>query len=390
MNADAVDDALGSDGPLFVVRPGTWFLIPPPGTNADNAKVVADILQALKSDTRVLEVIAPDLNDYWTSRMSIFPDGPRATPQGILTGVDAFKALELSNYMRFKVRVPIKNQRMHHGADDIPSDTYWVAWNGISVFVMWEQEDHDWIPISAGHVVEEILRDVLRGASCHLYVQACGPHCDYGFLHTSIRIESAQHHEDFSLVPDADDRSVRYSGYIGFVDPFEGLDYLAISLGSAVGDFATYKNAGRRIIDIEDALRGDLTHLLSHYHEHALLMSEGYAPKALHKRWKARGWRREAWSLVSSIWLGMANIETMRRSWSSERADLLGNQEVLPLLHRDSVRDAEIIEGLEVDPIAETVNQVASALNNRMAVTASVWGALAGGVAGGAAGIIGQ
>lgn len=68
----------------------------------------------------------------------------------------------------------------------------------------------------------------------------------------------------------------------------------------------------------------------------------------------------------------------------------MGNTEALPLLQQDSVTDADTIDALDVEPIAETVNQVASALNNRLAVTATVWGALAGGLAGGAAGILGQ
>lgn len=225
------------DDPFYVVRPGTWFLIPPDGSDGDNASVVAALLQALNADPRVLEVVAPDLNDYWTSRMSMYPDRPRASTGGILTGNDSFKALALSSYLRFQIRVPIKNQPMHGGAQDIPSDTYWVAWNGVSVFVMWEQKG-DWIPISAGHVVEDVLRDVLEAISCSLYVQACGPGCDYGFMHTSIQIERTAHPNDFALAPHSDGRSVIYSGCVGFADPFEGLDYLAISLGGAVDEFA--------------------------------------------------------------------------------------------------------------------------------------------------------
>lgn len=389
--SDAVSAPSATNEPVFNARAGTWFLVPSPGTNEDNLQLVADLIRVLKADTRVLQVIPPELNEHWTQRVTVFPDAERSpTPDGVLTGRDQFKILELSSAIRFEVRVPMKNQKAHHGAEDIPSDTYWVAWNGVSIFVMWKQEDDSWFPISGGHIVEEVLRDVLEQIGCGLYVQACGPRCDYGFLHTGIRVSTDPNVDDFTLTEGTDGRTVDYASFAELANPLEGLEFLAMSLSSGLGGFATFKNSGRRIIDIEDALRSDLSHLLFHYHEHTVLVASGRAPMALYNRWKARKWRKEAWSLISSIWLGMANIETMRRSWENERRSMLSEREILPLLQGDSRRDEETIDALETDPIAETVNQVAAALNNRMAVTATLWGALAGGLAGGAAAAIGS
>lgn len=370
-----------------IVRIGTWFLVPPPETVADNATVVDQLIEALRSDTRVLDVVAPDLNDYWTSRKTMYPDRQRTMASHILTGQDRFKVLELSNYLRFKVRVPLKNQQPHHGSDDIPSDTYWVAWNGISIFVMWSQESER-LPISGGHVVEDILDDVLGAINCRLYVQSCGPGCDFGFIHTNLRTHVDDAVERYSVEP-YDSRSVKFSSFVDFSDPLRDIEWVAMSFTQGLSDFATFKNVGRRIIDMEDAVRRDLSHLLGHYHEHTVLAASKYSPKIMLKRWKSRAWRKEAWSLIASIWLGMANIETMRRQWSTERSDMLGHDQVVTLLQRDYVSDDREINALEMDPIAETVNQVAAALNNRMAATATLWGALAGGLAGGAAGTLG-
>lgn len=387
MTADLADHTSSSDAYFRIVRAGTWFLVPPDGTDSENAAVVADVVQALKSDTRVLEVLAPDLDEHWTSRVGMYPDEPRSTSTGILTGRDSFEVLELSNYLRFKVRVPIKNQELHHGADDVPSDTYWVAWNGVCIFVMWEQS-HPTIPLSGGHVIATVLRDVLSQISCGLYVQACGPHCSFGFLHTNVWLENDPSIDDYELAT-RDERSVSFRADLDFEDPMSDLEWVAMSLGTGLGEFASYKNVGRRVIDMESALRDDLAHLLGHYHAHTLLVSEGRRPKALYSRWQARGWRKEAWSLVSRTWLGMTNLETLRRVWNSERTSLLESEDLLPMLSRDFVQDEAAILGLQTESISETVNQVSSALNNRMAVTATVWGALAGGIAGGAAGVLG-
>lgn len=367
------------------VRVGTWLWEPPEGLEVD--AVTRQVVQALERDTRVLKVRRPVLNDHWVERIRFFPDAPRTSPEKLVTGVDSFRALQLSDCVTFTVRVPIKNQTTHGGFDDVPSDTYFVAWDGISVFVLWEQADV-LAPMSGGHVVEDVLREALTATGSHLYVQNCSPGCSFMFIHRPLRLLEAPDVHQFKLHP-ATESAIRM--YIPSFDhdPLEDVDYVAVMLRGSVQEFAEYKNLGRRLIDLEDEVRGDLAHVLHHFHAHAQLVALGFSKKALKERWRARKWRTEARSLVARIWLVMANIETLRRQWEHARTGLSGQPDSLLLFDTDYANDAESVTSLQLEPVAETVNQVAVGLDNRMVVAATGWGAVAGGVAGGLTGLLG-
>jgi len=365
---------------------GTWLLKAPGET--DKKVLVNSLMEALRGDARVLEVRPPEFNDYWTLRRTFYPDSARSTQSAVRTGADAFEVLQLSEFVGFTVRVPIKNQEPHQGTADIPSDTYWVAWDGVTILVMWEQEG-DWVPISGGHIVQQVLDDVLAPVGCGLYIQSCSPGCDFLFVHETLLLTLADDVEDFNLRRVPGTRALLYAAERRYSDPLVEVDLVALSLSADMAIFAMFKNVGRRLIDLEHFAREDFAHLLSHYHEHTSLVAEGKSPKVLLARWNNRHWRKEAWALISGVWLAMANIETLRRIWNSERGSLAEAAQIQSMLTRDTARDVESVEALDLDPIAETVNQVTAALNNQTSVRAAALGALAGGLAGGATGLLG-
>lgn len=253
---------------------------------------------------------------------------------------------------------------------------------------MWEQQD-EFLPISGGHAVEAVLEDVLARIDCRLYVQSCSPNCDFLFVHQTIQIDADEGATSFAFQGKGDGYPITYLAEFRIHDPTEEVVLLGLAIRHAVGNFADFKNVGRRLIDLEGEVREDLAHLLAHYHSHAMLAAAGMSPKTLKRRWQSRGWRREAWSLVSGIWLAMANMESLRRAWRDEQDYLADGEDVAPLLLRDFARDIASVEALDLHPVAETVSQVTAALNNQTAARAASWGALAGGVAGGATGILG-
>jgi hypothetical protein len=78
----------------------------------------------------------------------------------------------MSEPVAFTIRVPVKNQPTNFGLGDPPTDTYGVAWDGISVIVVWDQAD-DEPPMNAGQVAANVLSDVLESFGYELYVQGC-------------------------------------------------------------------------------------------------------------------------------------------------------------------------------------------------------------------------
>ena len=370
-----------------LVRIGTWFLIPPRSVQ-DNAVVVHSLVEALGDDTRVVNVVPPVLNDYWTYRRDFYPDLNRTSRDGVRTGVDGFQALEMSDFICFRVRVPIKNQEPHQDIDDVPSDTYFVIWNGIVILVMWEQ-DADSVPMSGGHVVEKVLKEVLGKIGCQLYVQSCSPDCDFLFLHRTLRIEEDSQVEDFEMRGCSDPRLLTYVAKSRRDDPEEELEQLGLVCREGVSDFADFKNSSRRLIDLEVEVRKDVERLLSHYQAHAALVAAGWGPRCLWQRWANRSWRREAWALVAGIWLAIANIEILLREWADERGAVNERERLVDLLVKDVARDVDVVGSLNLAPVTETVSQVTTVLNSQSAAKAALFGALAGGIAGGGMGILG-
>jgi hypothetical protein len=143
------------------------------------------------------------------------------------------------------------------------------------------------------------------------------------------------------------------------------------------------KNAGRRLLDIEDAARVDLDVLLSLWHRRTKLNVQPF--KSLRQRWGFTGWRRRSRRLIARLWIEISDMEMLVRQWAERRYYLErgveeGNKVVL--LQRDYANDVRAIESLNLSLIQSAVEQASQRLDNRATAVATAYGALAGGIAG--------
>jgi hypothetical protein len=374
--------------PISFVRVGTWFWIKP--TDLDTSTATSDLMDALRADSRVLQVVPPEATTQTESVERYYPDAPRTTADGILRGNDGFEVTQIPTFIRFSVRVPVKNQPWHDGFDDVPTDTYFVAWDGLVAYVLWHQSEDDYV-LSAGQIVGEILSEATESSGGELYIQNCSPGCHFMFAHRTMRVAYDPDVEYFDLIDAKPGSPVVELTIPGPSSPMDELGYLAVMLRGSISGFATFKNFGRRLIDLERAVRVDSSHVLNYFHSHAALVARGKRPPVLLERWKSRGWRAKARALVARSWLGMANMETLRRSWDEERDDWMSfYPETLGLLQSDYSRDIANVEQLNMEPVADTITRVSTGLDNRTVVLATAWGAVAGGVVGGLAGLLGR
>jgi hypothetical protein len=132
--------------------------------------------------------------------------------------------------------------------------------------VCWEQSDVD-IPIGGGHIVVEVLADAAKKCAGDLYVQACNPHCDYAFVHTSIRVREASY-GDIDFKPDVEQPNVVFTPLTYGDDLDSVAEELFHEIALSVENFAELKNTTQRIKDIERAARHDLSNLLFIQYEH--------------------------------------------------------------------------------------------------------------------------
>ena len=287
-----------------------------------------------------------------------------------------------------------KNQPRLHGFDDIPSEDYYVAWDGESALVLWEQSDDD-MPLHGGQIVAEILRSALQGTHADLYVQACSPNCDNVFFHTAMHVYDEE--ETAAEVPDTLGMVMHEGGQraVDVYVPTEGgnfdiLEWIYLDLRTALTIFAELKNMGRRILDIEDSIRDQFSHLLGHYYDHASIVAKPFF-QSIRDRCRTRGWRKEARQLLAGLWLSLANVEMLRRSWAERHRNfesIVDESETNLLFEKDYRGDVEIIESLDFSHLDSSIEQVSSSLDNRAITIATIGGTLAGGLAGALIGLI--
>lgn len=381
-----------------VLRMGTFFWKVHPETSiADGDRLTRELAARLRADPRVEDVSDPDSDgDHDFIFQQFYPVEP-TDMDSILFGRDARIALVRRFPISFRVRVPIKNQPIHNGTSDVPSDTYAVAWNGITLVVTWAQ-DTERIPLSGGHIVIDVLRDAVSGEhGAALINQACSLNCNFQFMHPAMILavspESANDDEfDMRLTPigDATSRSFELSTYAEDGDDFEVLHSLAYSLMDTANDFAVVKTLGRRIIAIEETARNQLDHIIIHQYRNSQIALLPVR-KRLRARWNNRSTTRHIQHSLTALSLCLANLESLNRSWSEENRhfeDTASTDGQLAYFETDSKSENAQINSLDLSHLEIAVQQVADSLNNTAMVTATVRGALAGGVAGGLLGAI--
>jgi hypothetical protein len=349
----------------------------------DISGVIKKIVADLRADSRVTSIEAPDVSSHFAAWTPYYPHMFDTSGDGLLLGLDGGVVLEFSSPILMQVRVPIKNQPPIHGRDDVPTETYTVAWDGITVIVVWEQESTE-ASHSAGQVVFDVIEAALGGAGLSAYRQACSPGCEYGFIHQTLALRESPTPggAEFSTVLHPE-----LNLFVGIVPgdlPLEELpEFLWLEMGAAAREFAFVKNYGQRILDLEHRARNDIGDLLDHNRAHARVLAKPWWRRA-RELWRHRGWRREARGLIAGLWLALTNIETLERHWDDQLQDLQSDHlEILEFFRPDSWRDERRIRALDTSTILAALDQVTELLESRQLALATGLGALGGAVAGG-------
>jgi len=358
-----------------------------PMSSSGKRAALESVCNALEEDSRVVEVIVPSINPDFTGSHRFYPDLPRTSRSDLFTGEDRFGVMKLSNPILFKVHVPKKNQPAWHGYDNIPTEDYFVSWDGVTAFVAWEQ-DSDHIPLPGGQIVADILDSALAAHRAELYIQACSPICHNIFFHTDLYLRPADPCLEDGT-PITERRHAENAVDISIprdMSMFDTLNWLSLYLRDVGDEFAVLKNLSRRVMDIESLIRDEMTHLLGHYYEHAVITTKPLW-RSLKARWQMRWWRREARQILAGLWLSLANAEGLRRNWEDSRREF-DDEKLVLIFESDYSDDIAVVSSLEMSHLDATIEQISRNLDNNAVVLATVLGALAGGLAGALIGLI--
>jgi hypothetical protein len=278
----------------------------PRPSDAYSEKRIDRLREVLNQDARVITIADDDYPYPKYYRKIFYPSAHETDRNEILGASDGFSVFQFLPSVQFQVQVPVKNQPKHENFDDIPSDNYWVNWDGITVVVGWSQDGED-IPLSGGHVVEQVLRACLEKMGDVLRVQGCSPGCKYLFLHTPIlAVQGGGDGDTLVEFRKPEQGSTRHVEALVNVpgDCSEVVEDIALELRGAAEDFADLKTSSRRLIDLEHIARAELAHLLNHYYMFARL-SMLPAWRRAFKYWVNRHWKRRArafWRLFGCAW----------------------------------------------------------------------------------------
>jgi hypothetical protein len=374
--AEVVDEASSveeSEVPedYFFGRFGTFMLIAP--ERVPSADDLRDGLeQAIRRDNRIVDAMPVSIKKEWISRMPVYPRGSETTDQALLSNEDKLGAIRFRDPIAFTVKIPIKNQPPFRGIDDIPTDTYYAAWDGITAVVLWQRKPEDRRPPrSGGHIVIDVLRDIAKAAGLGFYAQACSPGCTNLFAHRVMRIERVHGSNRFSI-RGSDNYAMCADVH---VHSEGGPDEVALGILRTTGQegytFAIYKNYARRIRDLEVYARSMVNELLALNHER---IERSKLP--LFRRFRQflvkRSDERRVRLLMSSLWLALARIEAFRTDWLQKRSylnDLLDRFHYDPLYDLDRGDDDNAIMSQDLSVIGSAVEQTA----NRMDARALAW-----------------
>ncbi len=363
----------------YVCRIGTIYLaVPNDSGPEDRLKAIAG---ALENDSRVISISTGNQNPAYMHHRQFFPAWDTRDPEAVITGSDVFTALQFHLPITFKVVVPVKNQPKHHNADDIPTDTYWMAWDGMVATVLWKHPGGE-IPRSGGQVILEILEKAAGEIGCSVYNQACSPGCENVFMHADMALRKTAGVEAAHVT--SSHHSTVFVDIASSEDDRESLRSIVSNLTISCRHFSEQKNIGRRVLDLEIASWAQLSHLLGHYTEHVKISTLPFL-KSLKRRWNNRGWRSEVRTLSAQIWLCLTAMEVLLRNWRDDRRNFdeqAAEAGIEPIFKIDYRDDVEMIESINLARLESIASQVESRLDSRLISWATAGGAVAGATAG--------
>jgi hypothetical protein len=387
--ADASVEEYECPEDYYFGRYGTFLLLAP--ERMPSADDLRDGLEkAIRDDNRIISAMSVSIKKDWLNRTRVYPKRADTTDRALLSNEDYRDAIEFSDPVAFTVKIPIKNQQPFRGVEDIPTDTYYAAWDGITAVVLWRRESGDRRPPrSGGHIVIDVLRDIAASAGLGFYAQACSPGCTNVFAHRVMRIERVRGQRKFSI-RGVDDYTKCVNVHVhNDGGPEEIAAAILETTGSEGYFFAIYKNYARRIRDLEKYARSTVNELLALNHQ-KLERSQQPLAKRLRNLWANHSNERYVRVLMSSLWLSLARIEAFRTDWLQARGrlnDLLDRFHYGPLYETDRGDDDNAIMSQDLSIIGRAVEQTAIRMDARalawttgMVALAGLLGAVVGGL----------
>jgi hypothetical protein len=378
----------------FVGRLGTFFLningklLEEPGEEIYQA-----VLAAVKKDNRVVSTRDASFDSAFSEKRQRYPFLGEKKDDDLINGSDYFINMMFWHPFAFEVLVPKKNQPIINGNDDVPTDHYWAAWDGVTLVVIWKgDKSKRYPPISGGHVVEEILRAATQSIGADLVVQPCDLGCSSMFVHRCLLINqrAGTGRLDFRITQHEKWATVAHFDLDFTGSPIEVAEQIHSNVGFSSDCFASFKNLSRRLFDLEEVSMS-LTNELLDLDSQALNRSKGklltrslkIVGNSFKTAWTGVGGRRTSNRIISSLWISMLRIETVKHQTESALRgfhDIATLMKCIDLFDRDMTAYDIRLREVDTQFVRASIEQKSSRMDNMGVVWATLGGAVLGAV----------
>lgn len=352
-----------ADRPCLAARVGAFFVL---SESLDPADLQHRVIEALRQDTRVSFVDGPSrLPSTFFDVTSVFPAaGDDGYSMELITGHDRRRSVQFRTPIVVNIRVSKREQPNNTVSNEIAAEEYAVVWDGRVIVVAWLQEAR-YVPHAGGQIAAQVLNTALEKCGAELYIQACSPHCLHLFTHVTALVREDASVEESSYGPGETpfQSEARLPGLL--TTPMDAASAVYRDCASAIAAFAAMKNVGRRILDLEDAARGDLHNLMrlhyrrAHVHEYPVLVR----PRMY---WRVRGWRGESRVALARLWVTLTALEDFRRQWTTHLqlgyADRMHNADRALLFAQDEPDEFAAITSLDTTQIQRGIEEATDRL----------------------------
>jgi hypothetical protein len=344
--------------------------------------ILMAVCESLGADQRVERLEVPEISEEFSSDPWYWPHGSNTPKDVIISGSDGFNVFEFSSPIAFDVLIETEVADYEDADDLYIPDRYSVLWDGVFAIVSWMPVDLRDYPRKAGQSVVPLLEGVMERIGGHLYSQACSPECDFVFMHNTMEILESGGDDLFFTAGDGIAELNAYAGSGNELQEFNWNIYFDLNLRAH--EFASVKNVGQRILDIEDSVRMDLDTLLGILYDLSLEIGSN-AIKRMKRFKKSRDQRKRVAPIVARLWLQVVRMEALTARWTSESSSFentIAKSSQNLLFAGEFEQDFASIRNINLELIREAIAEAAERLDNRAIIVATVMAALSGGVAG--------
>lgn len=295
--------------------------------------------------------------------------------------------LELSEPISFQVF-------LNHGPSERDSGlvtSYWVAWDGIAVSVMWDA--HGAVsPFSAdeGTLVFDLIATLTKEAGLKLRLQPCGDVCDYPFAHNEAILTPGANHSDFPVTRTSETAIEVACPQVR--TPHALIRELSTAVNYTATVFSSLRSYGETVRQSETHARAELSEALVLQYEREQSSSTGFL-RSVGRRWKRRKHNQKISRLIANLWLRLATIEASTSKWQDERYafdSLLPRAGLAQIFAHEYPQQVTMMKSVRTANLEASVSQLTSRSDSRLVAIATVMGAMGGAVAAALVGLVTQ